>query len=227
MNCAKRTWALALTSPTGLSWPFAYVMSCEPLHPSQSSGHETGADDVALMLGLGSQDPGALASLYDRYGRIVFTLAARILSDDRESEEVTQDVFLAVWKNPGAYRPDRASPLTWLAGITRNKCIDRMRKAGRRLPLHFDANEGSDVVADERVADPYEAVAVSDLSGHVRECMERLPEPQREAVEFAYFECLSTDQIADRFALPQATVKSRIRLAMDKLRRCLRHKCEG
>jgi RNA polymerase sigma-70 factor, ECF subfamily len=201
-------------------------MSFDSLSHDQTSGQQTGADDVALMLGLGSQDPRALALLYDRYGRIVFTLAARILSDDRESEEVTQDVFLAVWKNPGAYRPDRASPLTWLASITRNKCIDRMRKAGRRLPAHFEGNEERAPLADERAADPYEAVAVSDLSGHVRECMERLPEPQREAVEFAYFECLSTDQIADRFDLPLPTIKSRIRLAMDKLRRCLRHKCE-
>jgi len=202
-------------------------MSIDPHHHPQPSGRESGGEDVALMLGLSSQDPEALASLYDRYGRIVFTLAARILADDRESEEVTQDVFLAVWKNPGAYRPDRSSPLTWLAGITRNKCIDRMRKAGRRLPAPFEGNEERAVVADERAADPYEAVAVNDLSGHVRECMDRLPEPQREAVEFAYFECLSTDEIAGRFELPQATIKSRIRLAMDKLRRCLRHKCEG
>ena len=121
----------------------------------QSSGRETGSGNATLMLGLAAQDPQALASLYDRYGRIVFTLADRILSDERESEEVTQDVFLAVWKNPGAYRPERASPLTWLAGITRNKCIDRMRKAGRRLPAHFEANEGSAVVADERAADPF------------------------------------------------------------------------
>jgi RNA polymerase sigma-70 factor, ECF subfamily len=206
--------------------PFGDLMSIDSQSHSSVSGRETGGDDVALMLGLGSQDPGALAALYDRYGRIVFTLAARILRDDRESEEVTQDVFLALWKNPGAYRPDRASPLTWLAGITRNKCIDRMRKAGRRLPLHFSGNEERDVVVEDRATDPYESVAVSDLSGYVRECLERLPEPQREAVEFVYFECLSTDQIADRFELPRNTIKSRIRLAMDKLRRCLRHKCD-
>ena len=197
-------------------------------HPSTPIfGRETGSEDVALILSLDSRDPDSLGRLYDRYGRIVFTLAARILSDDRESEEVTQDVFLTIWKNPGTYRPERASPLTWIACITRNKCIDRMRKAGRRLPAHYESDEERAPVVDERAADPYEAVAVSDLSGHVRECLDRLPAPQREAVEFAYYECLSTDEIAGRFELPQATIKSRIRLAMDKLRRCLRHKCEG
>jgi RNA polymerase sigma-70 factor (ECF subfamily) len=95
---------------------------------SASNGQRNGADpvtDMDMLRGIASRDPDSLARLYDRFGRILFSLASRWLNDARDSEEVTQDVFLSVWTHPLRYRSARSSPLTWLAAITRHKCIDR------------------------------------------------------------------------------------------------------
>jgi len=147
-----------------------------------------------------------------------------MLGDVREREEVTQDVFLAMWRNPSVYRPEKASPLTWIATITRNKCIDRLRQSGRRLPFAAAGPETFSSLPDDRASDPSMRVDLEDLSGQVRECLDRLPDSQRSTVESAYFESLSTEEISNRDDLPPATVKSRLRLALDKMRRCLRHK---
>jgi RNA polymerase sigma-70 factor, ECF subfamily len=175
-----------------------------------------------LFTNLASRDPGALGALYDRYGKILYSLASRIIRDGSECEEIVQDVFLALWKNPSLYRPERSSPLTFLTSITRNKCIDRLRKAGRRLPTAPGSSDFADLVADDRASDPYRSAELDDLSAQVRNCLGALPEPQRITVESSYFEGLGPEEIAARFELPTATVKSRLRLALDKLRRCLR-----
>jgi RNA polymerase sigma-70 factor (ECF subfamily) len=117
--------------------------------------------------------------------------------------------------------------LTWLATITRNKCIDRMRKSGRRISVVPEGFEWNAPRVDERTIDPYRAAALSDLAGSIRECLDRLPLSQRIVLESAYFECLSIDQMAARFNLPYHTIKSRIRLAKEKLRKHLLLNCEG
>ncbi len=192
----------------------------EEIHPEASSPVQ---EEVEMLMRLNTKDPEAFAVLYDRFGRVVFSLASRMLSDPREAEEVTQDVFVAIWKNSANYSEKCSSPLTWIATITRNKCIDRLRKAGRRIPEADREEELQIPVTDDRAAsDPFLMVALSDLSKQVNECLAHLSNPQRAAVDSAYFECLTTSEIAERYSIPQGTVKSRLRLAMDKLRRCLR-----
>ncbi len=191
---------------------------------SASNGQRNGADrvtDVELLCGIASRDPDSLARLYDRFGRIIFSLASRLLSDARDSEEVTQDVFLSVWTHPLRYRSARSAPLTWLAAITRHKCIDRLRKSGRRIPCLKDLGGEMGVVAFSSRPDPFAMTALGDLAKQMRECLDKLPETQRVAVECSYFDFLSLDEIARRLEIPEATVKSRIRLAMEKLKQTM------
>ena len=197
-------------------------MTLDPL-PSHFGGKQEDSNhDMDLFASLAAQDPAALGALYDRYGKILYSLASRIIRDGSECEEIVQDVFLALWKNPSIYRSERSSPLTFLTSITRNKCIDRLRKAGRRIPSVPGELDLSDLVADDRTPDPYRSAELDDLSTQVRACLGALPEPQRATVESSYFENLGPDEIAALYELPTATVKSRLRLALDKLRRCLR-----
>lgn len=217
--------AIHLALPSRIDKFAVFVSAMSPVsHPSPS--HESGdpfGGEPNLLVRLDSGDPADLAALYDRYGRVLFSLAARILHDLRECEEVVQDVFVSLWRNPSLYRPEVSSPLTFLTAITRNKCIDRMRKAGRRLPPGQENPDFIHIAAEDRASDPYRMAELDDLTKQVRDCLGHLPDPQRSTIESAYFENLGIEEIASRSQLPAATVKSRLRLALDKLRRCLRH----
>lgn len=204
--------------------PLASCMSPESQPSPPGDSDLSDGDEANLLVRLGSRDPADLAALYDRYGRVLFSLANRILQDLRECEEVVQDVFVSLWRNPTVYRPNVSSPLTFLTAITRNKCIDRMRKAGRRLPAGRETDDFVEIAAEDRASDPYRMAELEDLAVQVRVCLGHLPDPQRITIESAYFENLGVEEIAVRAELPSATVKSRLRLALDKLRRCLRHK---
>lgn len=197
-------------------------MTLDPPTSSPDGNMEGSNHDMDLFTHLAARDPGALGALYDRYGKILYSLASRMIRDGRECEEIVQDVFLALWKNPSLYRPDRSSPLTFLTSITRNKCIDRLRKAGRRIPSSGVEMELMHLIEDDRSPDPVRSAELDDLSAQVRNCLGALPEPQRVTIESSYFEGMVPEEIAARFELPAATVKSRLRLALDKLRRCLR-----
>lgn len=151
---------------------------------STDATRDTREEDLRLFANLASKDPASLGALYDRFGRVVHSLAARMLSDRRKIEEVTQDVFLVVWEK--GYDPDRSSPLTWLATITRNKCIDRLRKSGSRIPHATDEFEDHAPVIDEHPAsDPFRMSALGDLSRQVHSCLVRLSESQRVVVRSA------------------------------------------
>jgi len=187
---------------------------------------EEPAGDASLLERMAARQTEALGQFYDRYSGPVFSLAVRILSDRREAEEVTQDVFLAAWNRAADYRATRALPLTWLTAITRNKCIDRLRKSGRRLPSppSQEEDDRTPVLDPDRAANPFLMAALQDLSRQIQDCLGRLPGQQRQAVELAYFEGSTHVEIAERLAEPMGTIKSRLRLALDKLRNCLNSK---
>lgn len=198
-------------------------MQIPPSENDADSEGQVALEEAALLVNLDRSDPETLAALYDRFAKVVYSLASRMLSDPQELEEVTQDVFLSIWKNSEKYDPDRSSPLTWIASITRNKCIDRLRKAGRRIPRAYGEDDNQIPVIDDRAgSNPFLMASMTDLSEQVQICLDHLSETQRETVDSAYFDCLTTGQIAEKFSVPLGTVKSRLRLAMDKLRRCLR-----
>lgn len=166
------------------------------------------------------RDSAALADLYDRYARSVYSLACRILSDRTEAEDVVQEVFSQAWRQAGAYDERRAPVAGWLLMMTRTRAIDRLRaRSGRvqmvqalpTLPDPPDQHEGP------------EALAIGEQeAARVRAALETLSDSQRSAIELAYYEGLSQSDIAARLREPLGTVKTRIRTGLLKLRAALR-----
>jgi RNA polymerase sigma-70 factor (ECF subfamily) len=176
-------------------------------------------DEELLALVLRRQE-AALGAIYDRYGRLVYTVALRITGGRETAEEVVQDVFQNVWQAAGSFQP-RAGPfVAWLLGITRHRAIDatrskRERARTREQTLDLDA-PASDDTSIERAA------AQTLLREAVRAALDELPPNQRQAVELAYYGNLTRAEIAERLGEPLGTVKTRLRLGLLKLRDLLR-----
>jgi RNA polymerase sigma-70 factor (ECF subfamily) len=176
-------------------------------------------EDVETMAAIADGDERALRALYDRYGRIVYSVSYRVTTDAHLAEECTQDVFVRVWRRARGFDPARARVSTWLFAIARNRAIELWRARARRLegrPLdELDAAAG---VVDEASPDPAQVVVAADEAVRVAEALASLPPEQLEAVQLAYFDGLSHGEIAERLRLPLGTVKGRIRLALERLR---------
>jgi RNA polymerase sigma-70 factor (ECF subfamily) len=159
--------------------------------------------------------------LYDRYNRLIFSLALNIVGDRPTAEEITLDVFTQVWKKAEQYRPERAKVSTWLTTITRNRSIDELRRRGSRPERHsvdwfqITPDKISTESNLEEIAD------TSFLRERVQSAISQLPADQREALQLAYFNGYTHRQIAEILDQPLGTVKTRIRLAMIKLRKIL------
>jgi RNA polymerase sigma-70 factor, ECF subfamily len=179
-----------------------------------------GLEDLELLAKIGEQDREALAALYDRYGRRVFALSVRILNDPISAEEVAQDVFMSVWRRGASYTTKKGKFTTWLFSIAHNRTIDELRKRRRdrsrendNIEDHYDLKSGDVSPADA-------AVAQSEYA-KIREAMEDLPEEQRNVVELSYFKGLTQTEISTKTGQPLGTVKTRMRLALKKLRQAL------
>jgi len=161
-------------------------------------------------------DGDAVAELYDRHARPIYSLALRILGDVTDAEDVVQEVFSQAWRQASRYSASRGAVAAWLLTLARSRAIDRLR-AKRARPAG---------VTDERIADQLvdaspavdSMVLSSEQVSRVRAALDELPLLQRAALELAYFEGLTHAEIADRLEQPLGTVKTRIRLAMLKLR---------
>lgn len=184
---------------------------------------EQRAADDRLMAELSAGAIKALEQLYDRYSVLVFSVALRILHDQVLAEDVTQEVFLRLWRRPQSYDPARGRFLSWLMSITRNRAIDERRRITRRLKVEdgsSDATEGLQSL--DRLDDPELAASIGDERRTVRAAMATLPDPQRRVIELAYFAGLTQTEIAELTGTPLGTVKTRVRLAMNKLRVALK-----
>ena len=171
--------------------------------------------DAELLSRLYSGEVSSFEALYDRYSGFVYALAIRVVGRTEEAEEVVQDVFWQLWKTKIQYDPKQGSFSTWLFVITRNRSLDRLRR-NRREPLAVPLPiEAGGPVAD---GNPEESASSSERRRHVLSAMRDLPTEQRQALELSFFQGLSHREIAERLGEPLGTVKSRIRMAMDKLR---------
>lgn len=171
-------------------------------------------EDAALMARLAAGDPSAIGQLYDRYGRQVYSLAYRMTGDPAAAEDVTQDVFLKVWRSAARFDPDRGRAATWILHIAHTTTVDSMRARGRTTPSRFE----DDTDEPDHTANTAEQAEVAVLGAQVRSALMRLPAEQRQAVELAYFGAMSQTEIAGHLRIPLGTVKSRVRLALDSLR---------
>jgi len=171
------------------------------------------AEDATLLVKVEQGDQLAMASLFDRYSGIVYSVALRVLRDAGQAEDVMQDIFIQIWKKPGAFVSGRGSLGAWLAVVARNRAIDSLR---RRRP--------TDSVEDVVLASATDLGAEAErnaLMEKVRVYMSQLPVEQRKSVELAYFEGMSHSEIAERTGDPLGTVKTRIRLALITLRKAM------
>jgi len=158
-----------------------------------------------------SGDQGAMAELYDRYSSVVYAVALRVLGDTMAAEDVLQEVFLQLWRNPSAFDAARGSLGAWLAVISRNRAIDAVRK---RKP-ETDIADIVVSVAPDLATDADRSRAAEK----VRSVLGAMPSPQRRALEMAYFQGLSHSEIASKTGEPLGTIKTRIRAGLMMLRK--------
>jgi RNA polymerase sigma-70 factor (ECF subfamily) len=183
-------------------------------------------DDEELIRLIVARQEGALAQLYDRYNRLIFSLALAVVNDRATAEEVTLDVFMRVWQKAATYRADQAKVSTWLTHITRNHAIDMLRRRSVRLDQSAVHWEERTFKAESSEQDPQDFAEVSLLRERVHVALAQLPADQRQAVLLAYFSGFSQSQIAAVLKQPLGTIKTRLRLAMQKLRESLREETE-
>jgi len=175
--------------------------------------------DVDLIGRASEGDARALEVLYDRYSRVVYSFALRIVSDPQIAEEVLQEVFFRAWQQGSAFKSTRGSFITWLLSITHNMAIDEVRRR-RRRPQKADSEDPESVLAAvaDASTDIEEEVWLGSLRETIVEALETLPPAQREAIELAYFQGLTQREIAERLGDPLGTIKTRMRLGLQKLR---------
>jgi RNA polymerase sigma-70 factor (ECF subfamily) len=175
--------------------------------------------DAELIGRVAESDPRALEVLYDRYNRVVYSFALRIVSDPQIAEELLQEVFFRAWQQGKAFREARGAFVTWLLSITHNMAIDEVRKR-RRRPQKADSEEPETVLAGvpDSSQDVEAEVWLSSLRTTIEAALTQLPPAQREAIELAYFQGLTQREIAERLGEPLGTIKTRMRLGIQKLR---------
>ena len=154
--------------------------------------------------------------MYDRHARPVYSLALRILQDQGEAEDIVQDVFSQAWRQAAHYDPSRGAVAAWLYTLARSRAIDRLRANRARPEQAVDDRQAANVV-DPRVPADMQLLSAEQV-GQIRAALEALPVLQRAAIELAYYEGLTHMEIAERLEQPLGTVKTRIRLALGKLR---------
>jgi RNA polymerase sigma-70 factor (ECF subfamily) len=170
-----------------------------------------------LLRRIAAQDREALAEFYDQTAAVLFSIAVRILGDTHEAEEVVQDVFVQIWNKAGTFDGALGVPFHWALGITRNRSIDRLRSRQRRTRLLESVAEETDIHPAAASAQSHFALSEEELT-QVRSAVRSLPQEQRQAIEMAFFNGLTHQEIAGELNEPLGTVKARIRRGMLKLR---------
>jgi RNA polymerase sigma-70 factor (ECF subfamily) len=172
---------------------------------------------TAALVRAGEGDRSALRTVYDATHAKLFGIVLRICRERQAAEDVLQDVYLTIWRRAGAFDPGRASPITWMATIARNRAIDRVRSSAIRRTEPEDA---ALEVADESPL-AHELIAQAQTATRLHTCLDTLEERQQTAIRTAFFDGLTYAELADRLTVPLGTVKSWIRRGMMRLKECL------
>jgi RNA polymerase sigma-70 factor (ECF subfamily) len=176
--------------------------------------------DEALLLRVGGQhaDQRALTDLYQRHAGTARAVAHRLLYDQAEAEDVVQDVFLTLWRRPNHFDPHRGTGRAWLLTVVRNRSRDQLR---RRIPRE-DVTELAELLPDPETVDALEELDAATRRELLWRHVDSLPPEQASLIQRAYVQGRTHQEIAAETGLPLGTVKSRIRLGLDKLRLALR-----
>ncbi len=200
--------------------------------PEQSTGDapvtNTVQNDNLLMLRVAQHDGDALAELYDLYAPRVFGLCLRIVTEKQLAEDLLQEVFARVWDRAELFQQARGNASAWLMGITRNICIDQLRRQQARPQVVEPADDGANsggMPFEESLPDPLGDVptqaAQRERAALVRRAMGRLNQEQQQVIELSYFRGLTRREIAQKLRWPEGTVHTRARLALQNLRQQL------
>ena len=188
------------------------------LGPSPASHDDRMSDERALAR-MARGDRDALAELYDRHARAIFSLALRILQDRAEAEDIVQDVFTQAWSQAARYDIGRGAVAAWMLMLTRSRAIDRLRSKRARPENAADLHD-ADNIADTAVPQDLQLLSAEQVT-RLQKALAELPVLQRTALELAYYEGLTHAEISERLGEPLGTVKTRIRQAVIKLREAL------
>jgi RNA polymerase sigma-70 factor, ECF subfamily len=171
--------------------------------------------DESLLARVARGDDDALGSLYDRFGRVAYGLALRILRDERLAEDAVQEAFLAVWRQAASFRPERANARAWVLTFVHRRAVDLVRREERRRtePLEPEAEPATGSTA--------EAAELRRRREAVQHALAQLPEEQRRPIELAYYGGLSQSELAERLGEPLGTIKSRMFTGLKRLRELL------
>ena len=181
--------------------------------------------DDELIAAVARRDPSALVGLYDKFGRLAFALAYRILEDASLAEETVQDAFMQVWRRADTFDPTRGGNVrAWLLTIVHNRAIDARRRYLDRRPRPVPLENVESVLA---VPDVWREVSIRLTRVEVRAAVDTLPAEQRQAIELAYFEGLTHQEISERIEVPLGTIKGRLRLGLKKMHAALTASATG
>ena len=174
--------------------------------------------DEALVALAARGEEIALAELYDRFGRVAYGLALRILRDSTLAEDAVQDAFMTIWRTAGRFMPERAKASTWILTLVHRRAVDLVRREERRRaePLEAAPTQalGTESAAEETAWLRFERE-------RVQRALAALPDQQREAIELAYYGGFTQSELADRLGLPLGTIKSRMFAGLTRLRELL------
>lgn len=175
-------------------------------------------DLFEMLVKTGQGDRQAFAMLYQATSAKLFALALRILASRDLAEEALQDAYVKIWHSADTYREDKASVMTWMTAIVRNRCIDLLRASPREQGLHED--QSFDDWASEDLG-PMEAAATQSDTKALLRCMGQLAPKQRQAFALSYFHGLAHEQLAQQLAQPLGTVKTWLRRGLETLKNCM------
>jgi RNA polymerase sigma-70 factor (ECF subfamily) len=188
----------------------------DPAEPAGGPPQPPGRDIAALIHQVALGDAGAFDVLYDQIAEEVFGIVRRVVRDPAQSEEVTQEVMLEVWRSAGKFDAGRGSASSWILMLAHRRAVDRVRSAQRE-----SERERRTAAADIPYDEVAEAVEASLDRERVRRCLGSLTELQRESVNLAYYGGYTYAQVASLLGVPSGTIKTRMRDALIRLRDCL------
>lgn len=178
--------------------------------------------DGELLQRISSRDQEAFSALYDRYATVLYGLCMAIVKKEEEAEDVLQECFLQVWEKAPAFNSAKGSAYTWLATLTRNRAIDRLRSKNFRRDKQKLPDFDFELMADDAMHTPLDVTSLAERADIVKKAFATLPAEQREVLNLAYFQGYTQSEIAAELNAPLGTVKTRTREGMKKLQKLLR-----
>jgi RNA polymerase sigma-70 factor (ECF subfamily) len=201
-----------------------------PNAPARAATDAASAEDAVLVENIAGGDARALERVYDRYSRGVYSLAVRLLSDTTAAEEVVQETFLKLWRQPGAYQPSRGRLLPWLLGVAHHHAVDLLRR--RQLEQRHRASPGVSAGNGDAMSDVLDSLGLTsgdddpqlragafDQRMAIGRALASLPVEQRMPLELAYYRGMTQFEVSTLLGVPLGTIKTRMRLGLQQLRK--------